>query len=101
MRGSHSNSLYHFGQYHSDITAVDWTSPVLSAVDVLVKVKYPHPNQGTFSAYDDRATADLAYMSLSAFAPGTVDSEISDIWLSSVQTETWTDPDTGNDIKYH
>lgn len=83
------------------MTALDWNSKLLSAVDVLVKVKYPHPNQGTFPAYDDRAKADLAYVTLSAFAPGTVDSEISDIWLSSVQTETWTDPDTGNDIKYH
>lgn len=100
LRGSHSNSLYHFGQYHSDLTALDWTSPAISAVDVLVKIKYPHPSQGTFSAYDDRAKADLAYVTLSAFAPGTVDSKITEMELSSIQSEIWTDDD-GNEIKFH
>lgn len=30
-----------------------------------------------------------------------VDSEISALHLSSVQEEKWTDPDTGEDTKYH
>ena len=42
----------------------------------------------------------MQYLALSALL-GTVDSELSSLGLSSIQTGTWTDPDTGEVIDYH
>lgn len=59
-------------------------------------VKHKTPNEKVAG----NCKADLQYLALSTLL-GTVDSEISSLHLSSIQDETWTDPDTGEDIDYH
>jgi len=71
----------------------------LSAFDLLLRHKKPHPDN-----YAGQAAACLEYVSLEGLLDNlssTVDSSISALQLSSVQEGTWTDPDTGKDIKYH
>lgn len=50
---------------------------------------------------DEEKKAVVEYKTLSSLFGGTVDSNICALHLSSIQNETWTDPDTGEDIEYH
>lgn len=70
----------------------------LANYDILLKHKFDHPR--TTPVTRDNCKAVLEYASLGSLV-GTVDSKISALHLSSVQEGTWTDPDTGKDIKYH
>lgn len=58
-------NLYHFDKYNSDLTASPTAN--LSAYDVLVRHKAPHPE-----GYENQCSAKLEYMSLSAIGAGNV-----------------------------
>ena len=70
--------LWNFDRYDSDLTASPTAN--LSAYDVLVRHKAPHPE-----GYENQCSAKLEYMSLSAIGAGNVKVDSEENSISSIQ----------------
>lgn len=97
--GPNVMELYNFHRLSSD--EMPDAESELSNYDVLVKHKAKHPLQDTLDV-ENGCSAKLEYFSLSDFLGfKTVDSQISDLLLSSIQEKAEVETETGKVRRYH